>query len=123
MQIFNSSVVHKALKKSRNQKIPAIYQDSLISQLIHDIFGGEILKTRWKRGWHFYNRVDGLRVDFTKSETSKSSKAKKFEDIPATPEETSACFENEQYSFFLMNFVRSFEEIVGLNKYKVEFAS
>lgn len=123
MQMFNSKVVQKALKKSRNLKIPAIDQDSLISQLIHDIFGGEILKTRWKRGWHFYNRIDGRRIDFTKSEIDKSSNEKKFEDIPATPEETSACFEKEQYSVFLMNFVRSFEEIVGLNKYKVEYAS
>lgn len=121
--MFDFSIVHKALKKSRTQKIPAKYQDSLISQLIHDIFGGEILKTSGKRGWHFYNRVDGRTIDFTKSEIGKSSNEIKFEDIPATPEETSACFEKEQYSFFLMNFVRSFEEIVGLNKHKVEFTT
>jgi hypothetical protein len=121
--MFDLMIVHEALSKSRTQKIPAIDQDSLISHLVHDVFGGEILKTHRKRGWHFYNRVDGLRIDFSRSEISKSSNEKKFEDIPATTDETAACFEKEQYSFFLMNFVRSFEEIVGLNKYKVEYTS
>jgi len=116
-------VVHEALRKSRIKKIPAIDQDSLISHLVHDVFGGEILKTHKNRGWHFYNRVDGLRIDFSKSEIGKSSNEKKFEDIPATPEETSACFENEQYSVFLMNFVRSFEEIVGLNNHQIEYTN
>lgn len=116
-------IVREALSKSRTQEIPAIDQDSMISHLVHDVFGGEILKTRRKRGWHFYNRVDGLRIDFTRSEISKSSNEKKFEDIPATADETSACFEKEQYSFFLMNFVRSFEEIVGLNKYQIEYTN
>ncbi len=122
-QMFDLMIVREALMKSRTQKIPAIEQDSLISHLIHDVFGGEILKTPRKRGWHFYNRVDGLRIDFTRSELSKSSNEKLFEDIPATPEETSLYFEKEQYSSFLMNFVRIFEEIVGLNKYKVEFTT
>lgn len=121
--MFDLVVVHEALQKSRTLKIPAIDQDSLISHLVHDVFGGEILKTHRKRGWHFYNRVDGLRIDFSKSEIGNPSKEKKFEDIPATPEETSACFEKEQYSFFLMNFVRSFEEIVGLNNHKVEYTN
>jgi len=122
-QMFDLMIVREALMKSRTQKIPAIEQDSLISHLVHDVFGGEILKTPRKRGWHFYNRVDGLRIDFTRSELSKSSNEKLFEDIPATPEETSLYFEKEQYSSFLMNFVRIFEEIVGLNKYKVEFTT
>ena len=116
-------IVHEALRKSRTKEIPAIDQDSLISQLVYDVFGGEILKTHSKRGWHFYNRVDGLRIDFTRSEISKSDNEKRFEDIPATSDETAACFEKEQYSFFLMNFVTSFEEIVGLNRYEVEYTN
>lgn len=103
--------------KSRTQEIPAIDQDCLISFLVHDVFGGEILKTRRKRGWHFYNRVNGLRIDFTKSEVGNSSNNKHFEDIPATPDETSSNFEKEQYLSFLMNFVRTFEEMVGLSRY------
>ncbi len=43
-------------------------QTSLISLLIHDIFGGEILKTHKNKGWHFYNRIEGKRIDFTGSD-------------------------------------------------------
>ncbi len=80
--------VHEAIRKSLNPVTDGDNQDTLISLLIHDIFGGEILKTRKKRGWHFYNRVDGLRLDFSRPEMDKSVKKRKFEDIPATPDET-----------------------------------
>ncbi len=33
--------------------------DSEISTLIHDVFGGEILKTHKNKRWHFYNRING----------------------------------------------------------------
>jgi len=121
--MFDLRVVYKALMKSRTQEIPAADQDTLISLLIYDVFGGEILKTKCKKGWHFYNRVDGLRLDFTNSKISKSSIEKRFEDIPVSPDETSSYFENEQYSPFLMSFVRTFEEIVGLKKYKVSYTN
>jgi len=70
--ILNRMVVQEALKRSQdmdmrsglNQKKPVNGQDTVISLLIHDIFGGEILKTHNKKGWHFYNRIDGERVDF-----------------------------------------------------------
>jgi len=112
--MFNLRVVHKAVMKSRIQHIPASEQDSLISLLIHDVFGGEILKTKSKRGWHFYNRVDGLRLDFTKPEFGKVINGKRCKDIPVSTEETSSYFEQEQYFPFLMRFVRTFEEMVGL---------
>jgi hypothetical protein len=92
-------------------------QDSLISLLIHDIFGGEILKTHKKNGWHFYNRIDGLRIDFTRSEIGKPRKENRFQDIPSTPDETYSYFEQVEYSAFLLRFVRAFEEAVGLEKY------
>jgi hypothetical protein len=121
--MFDLMVVREALNKSRTQEIPAVDQDSLISQLVHDVFGGEILKTRRNTGWHFYNRVDGLRLDFTKSEISKTSGEKHFEDIPVSPDETSTYFEKEQYSIFFMNFVRVFEEIVGLRNYQTGYSN
>jgi hypothetical protein len=119
-------VVREALKRSNGFEtgtMGSIYkppddQDSLVSLLIHDIFGGEILKTHKKNGWHFYNRIDGLRIDFTRSEIGKSSNEKLFEDIPATPDETYNYFEQEEYSTFLMTFIRAFEEAVGLEKYR-----
>jgi hypothetical protein len=119
-------VVREALKQSNgfdsgidfNINNPRDDQDSLISLLIHDIFGGEILKTHQKNGWHFYNRIDGLRIDFTRSEIGKSVKKRRFEDIPSTPDETYNYFEQVEYSTFLMRFVRAFEEAVGLEQYR-----
>jgi hypothetical protein len=121
-------VVREALKQSSRLDsesetttgFKANDQDSLISLLIHDIFGGEILKTHKKNGWHFYNRIDGLRIDFTRSEIGRPCKENRFQDIPSTPDETYAYFEQVEYSTFLLRFVRAFEEAVGLEKYKPE---
>jgi hypothetical protein len=93
-------------------------QTSLISLLMHDLFGGEILKTHKKKGWHFYNRIEGKRIDFTGSDLKNSPEDIKFEDIPSSPDETYSYFEDEDYSIFLMKFIWAFEEAVGLDKYK-----
>jgi len=114
--MFNLRVVHKAVMKARIQQISAADQDSLIPTLIHDVFGGEILKTRSRKGWHFYNRVDGLRLDFTKPEFRKVINGKRCKDIPVSTDEPSSYFEQEQYTPFLMRFVRTFEEMVGLRR-------
>lgn len=124
--MFNRTVVQEALKHSlaldNNPGCTPVNtpdgQDSVISLLIYNIFGGEILKTRKKNGWHFYNRIDGKRIDFTRSEISKSSEDNRLEDIPSTPDEINNYFEQEDYSTFLMRFIRAFEEAVGLDKYR-----
>ena len=71
-----------------------------------------------KKGWHFYNRINGERIDFTRSEKSKSTEDNRFEDIPSTPDETYNYFEQEEYSTFFVRFVRAFEEAIGLEKYR-----
>jgi hypothetical protein len=106
--MFNKSIISKALRRSTTTLKG---QDSLVSLIIHDIFGGEILKTWSKKNWHFYNRIDGERVDFTKKGSS-------FEDIPSTPDETYAYVDQADYLVFLTRFVRAFEETVGLNNYR-----
>jgi hypothetical protein len=124
--MFNRTVVQEALKRTwvsdsnpgLISKNSADGQDSVNSLLIHDIFGGDILKTHNKKGWHFYNRVDGERVDFTGSEMGKTDKDNRFEDIPSSPDETFTYFSEEEYSTFFMRFVRIFEETVGLEKHK-----
>jgi hypothetical protein len=124
--MLNKMIVYEALKHSElpesNQRlIPFQHtsdQDSSISLLIHDIFGGEILKTHMKKRWHFYNRIDGERVDFTGSETIKSVGDTKFEDIPASPDETFDYIDQADYTTFFMRFVRAFEEAVGLDEYR-----
>jgi phage pi2 protein 07 len=124
MKMFNRVVVQEALKRSRalNNNPELISdnqsdnQDSVVSLLIHDVFGGEILKTHKKKGWYFYNRIDGERIDFTGSDMKKTLNNNHFEDIPATPDETCNYFEQEEYSNFFMRFIWAFEEAVGLEK-------
>jgi len=126
MNMFDKIVVHKALKRclvpdSGNRIMHhklVTGQDTLISLLIHDIFGGEILKTHTDKVWHFYNRINGERFDFTGSETHKSVETKGFEDIPSTPDETYDYVDQADYSTFFMRFVRIFEETIGLEKYR-----
>jgi len=123
--MFNKMVVYEALKRSltpdSNRRLKSEKhtegQDSLISLMIHDVFGGEILKTHTKKNWHFYNRINGERVDFTKSEEVKSVEDNRFEDIPSTPDETYDYFDLVDYSTFFTKFVSEFEETVGLEKY------
>jgi hypothetical protein len=124
-------IVHEALKRTwvleNNPGLtpdnPANGHDSVVSLLIHDIFGGEILKTHNKKGWHFYNRIDGERIDFTKPETEKLPEVNNFEDIPSSPDETHNYFAQEDYSTFFMRFIRAFEESVGLEKYQHEYSA
>lgn len=93
---------------------PADSKTSFTSLMIHDIFGGEILKTRKKDGWHFYNMIDGERIDFIGPEFTKSSEDSQFEDLPSTPEETQIYFDKEDYSTLFIRFIRAYEEVVGL---------
>jgi hypothetical protein len=122
--MFNRLVVHEALKncyiqennpKNKINK-PAASQDRFISLLLHDIFGGEILKTHIRRGWHFYNRIEGERIDFTRSETGNFPVDTGLEDIPSSSVETLSSVEQIDYSIFLMRFIRAFEELIGLDK-------
>jgi len=127
--MVNRTEVQEALRRSQesdsrlklNKKKPVNSQDPVISLMIHDIFGGEILKTHKKKGWHFYNRIDGERVDFSKSKRSKSVEDNSFDDLPATPDDTSNYYDMEDYSSFFMRFINAYEETVGLNKYQVGY--
>ncbi|QOZ53879.1 hypothetical protein [Bradyrhizobium sp. CCBAU 53338] len=47
---------------------PAAGQCNVTALLIHELFGGELLKTPLPAGDHFYNRIDGRRYDFTASQ-------------------------------------------------------
>lgn len=127
--MFNKKVVSEALKesfalennpKTKPPEIPPEGQDTFISLLIHDIFGGEILKTHQKKGWHFYNRIDGERVDFSNPGKMDDDK---FEDIPTTPDETCNYVVREDYTTFFMRFIRAFEEIIGLDNYRTGFST
>jgi hypothetical protein len=47
---------------------PAAGQCNVTALIIHDLFGGDLLKTPLPVGDHFYNRIGGCRYDFTASQ-------------------------------------------------------
>jgi hypothetical protein len=130
MKTLNEVIVRKALKQSltvnSSRKLDLKHksegEDKLISLLIHDVFGGEILKTQTKKYWHFYNRIDGERVDFSGKTSQESFYNNIFEDIPATTDDTFNYVDPADYSTFFMRFVRVFEEAIGLEKYQSDYS-
>jgi hypothetical protein len=98
-------------------------ESSAISLLVFDIFGGEILKTHIKNGWHFYNRIGGECIDFARSEKSEFSSCTYYENLPSTPGETYNYFTEDDYSSFFIRFVRSFEEVLGHSYYQMDITA
>lgn len=47
---------------------PARGQCNVTALVVNDLFGGDILKTPLPEGDHFYNRIDGQRIDLTDSQ-------------------------------------------------------
>ncbi len=121
--MINRRVIQTAMNRARSpENNPALNlvkssvdQSSVISNLIYDIFGGEILKTHKRKSWHFYNRVDGERIDFTKSKIKNITPDNHPEDIPVSIDEIHNYYEQEQYLPFYMMFIREFEETLGLD--------
>ena len=60
---------------------PAAGQCNVTALLIHDLFGGDLLKTPLPAGDHFYNRIEGRRYDFTASQFDESIA---YADLPAS---------------------------------------
>ncbi len=50
---------------------PANGQCNVTAAVIHDLFGGDILRTRYPELWHYYNRIAGKRIDLTDSQFSR----------------------------------------------------
>ncbi len=59
---------------------PAAGQCNVTSLLVHELFGGDLLKTPLLQGDHFYNRIEGVRYDFTESQFDQPIT---YSDIPA----------------------------------------
>jgi len=47
---------------------PAAGQCNVTALLMHELFGGDLLKTPLPAGDHFYNRIERWRYDFTASQ-------------------------------------------------------
>ncbi|MEM8949254.1 MAG: hypothetical protein AAGA21_14740 [Pseudomonadota bacterium] len=78
-RMFDEDFVRTALEKAWSldsavqwsAENPANGQCNVTAAVIHDLFGGEILRTRYPSVWHYYNRIDGRRVDLTDSQFSR----------------------------------------------------
>ena len=74
--IFEPDVVARLLRRSWSvatasqwtEVNPAAGQCNVTALLVHELFGGELLKTPLPDGDHFYNRIIGKRYDFTESQ-------------------------------------------------------
>jgi hypothetical protein len=74
---------------------PACGQCSVTALVFQERFGGEILKTYVEGAAHFYNRVDGQRVDLT---ASQFAALPVYMDLPSSREEALADTTPRQYA-------------------------
>jgi hypothetical protein len=73
---------------------PARGQCGVTSLVVQDLFGGEILCTPTPEGTHFYNRVDGQRLDFTASQFVDQMS---YDDVPVGRDQAMANTSAAQY--------------------------
>ena len=77
---------------------PARGQCSVTALAVQRLFGGEILKTPTAAGPHFYNRIAGVRRDFTAAQFEAPVV---YLDLPSTKEEALADTSPEQLDVLL----------------------
>lgn len=86
---FDPNQIRSALHRSWSlatasqwtQANPAAGQCNVTALLIHELFGGDLLKTPLPAGDHFYNRIGGRRYDFTEDQFQEPVE---YLDLPAT---------------------------------------
>ncbi|MCP3443305.1 hypothetical protein [Bradyrhizobium sp. CCGUVB14] len=72
---------------------PAAGQCNVTALLVHELFGGDLLKTPLPAGDHFYNRIEGRRYDFTASQFAQPII---YTDLPTDRAEAEQGATNEQ---------------------------
>jgi hypothetical protein len=77
---------------------PAAGQCSVTALVVQDELGGEILKTDVNGAWHFYNRIDGRRIDFTMSQFDSPIG---YDDLPSNRQEAFGDTSAAQYELLL----------------------
>jgi hypothetical protein len=85
------------------QDNPASGQCSVTALVVHDVFGGEILKTTVAGAWHFYNRIDGRRWDLTVSQFSTPIG---YDDLPSSRQEALADTTKQKYASLVERLAR-----------------
>ena len=108
-QKFDEKLVKSLLRKCWSCKSsslwtaenPARGQCGVTALVIQDCFGGEILKTLVDGKSHFYNKVGGLKYDFT---TDQFQLPPNYSDFPSSSEEAFSDTNQNQYSYLLCRF-------------------
>jgi hypothetical protein len=98
---FDPDEVQSALRKSWSLATArqwtlensAAGQCNVTALLIHELFGGDLLKTPLPAGDHFYNRIGGRRYDFTESQFSDPIT---YVDLPTSREDAERGATNAQ---------------------------
>lgn len=86
---FDAARVARALTRSWSRDTarqwtaenPAAGQCNVTALLLHELFGGDLLRTPLPEGDHFYNRIGGRRYDFTESQFTQPIA---YADLPAS---------------------------------------
>ena len=73
---------------------PAKGQCGVTALIIQELCGGEIIKTKIGEVWHFYNKVDGKRYDFTWTQFHETLN---YMDMKSSREEAFADTNEKQY--------------------------
>lgn len=88
------------------EKHPERGQCGVTALVIHDNFGGDILKTKLdNENWHYYNRIAGKRFDFTINQFENKIE---YHDIISSREEAFTDTNEKQYSYLSSVFKKSF---------------
>ena len=74
--LFDETRVRTALARSWSLETavqwtsgnPAAGQCNVTAAVVHDVYGGDILRTKLPGVWHYYNRLGGERMDLTDSQ-------------------------------------------------------
>jgi hypothetical protein len=84
---------------------PVAGQCNVTALLIHEHFGGELLKTPLPAGDHFYNWIEGRRYDFTESQFDQPIA---YADLPTKREDAQQGATGEQLAELRAAFQRLF---------------
>lgn len=72
---------------------PARGQCDVTALVVQALLGGEILKTPLHEGWHFYNRIAGIRHDLTAGQFATPPD---YQDLPSSRAQVLASVQPEQ---------------------------
>lgn len=111
---FDEAAVLRALQRSWSAASarqwrpdnPALGQCNATALLVHELYGGQILKTPLAEGDHFYNLIDGKRMDFTASQFDDPIT---YADLPSHRNEVQSGIAQSEYEALASRFLKAIE--------------